>query len=190
MNTATLYEENSSMIVKEISAAIRTIDPKEVNALADLICAADKVFVIGVGRVLMMLQAFSKRLNHLGIQSWYVGEVNEPAITSSDLLIVGSGSGESVIPLQIARLAHSYGAKVAHIGSNRKSSMEPYENLFVRIPCPTKLAISDEIHSDQPMTSLFEQCVLLLGDSIVCMIIRKKKITDLHLLWKQHANLE
>jgi 6-phospho-3-hexuloisomerase len=67
--------------------------------------------------------------------------------------------------------------------------MAEYTDLMVRIPVRTKLGLEDEIRSGQPMTSLFEQSLLILGDIIACMIIEKKGL-DLHNLWQFHANLE
>ena len=40
------------------------------------------------------------------------------------------------------------------------------------------------------MSSLFEQSLLLLGDMIALLIVDKEGITDLHSLWRKHANLE
>ena len=84
---------------------------------------AEKVFFVGVGRVMLALECIAKRYAHLGIHAVVVGEITEPAITPKDVLVVGSGSGETLFPLGIARKAHSIGAKVVHIGSNPKSSM-------------------------------------------------------------------
>ena len=39
------------------------------------------------------------------------------------------------------------------------------------------------------MTSLFEQCVLLLGDILAKMIVESRNI-DMKALWQCHANLE
>jgi len=39
------------------------------------------------------------------------------------------------------------------------------------------------------MTSLFEQSVLLLGDTLALMMIDEQKL-DLKKLWQHHANLE
>ena len=184
------YKDNSKLVINELSTTLNAIDEKQVDQLVTMICDAEKVFVVGVGRVLLMLQAFEKRLNHLGIDAYYVGEINEPAITEKDLLIVGSGSGESVFPLSIIKIAKKYDAKTAHIGSNANSSMTEYEDLFVRIPCSTKLDLPDEIKSKQIMSSLFEQSILLLGDVVAKEISERKHITDIHALWKKHANLE
>ncbi|MDD3185660.1 MAG: SIS domain-containing protein [Anaerostipes sp.] len=184
------YKEESNLVLEELNEALHTIREEEVEQLVDMICSARKVFVVGVGRVLLMLQAFTKRLNHLGIEANYVGAIDEPAITDQDLLIVGSGSGSSIVPLEIMKIAKKYNAKIAHIGSNVKSPMSEYEDLFLRIPCKTKLDLQDEIDSKQVMSSLFEQSLLLLADSVALMIVEKKQIKDIHALWEKHANLE
>lgn len=176
-------------ILRELKISLDNVDESKVKNMVDMICCADKVFVVGVGRVLMMLQAFVKRLNHLGIKAYFVGEVNEPAITEGDLLIVGSGSGESAIPVAISNIAKKYNAKIIHIGSNARSRVGDAADLFIRIPCSTKLGLSDEIQSNQPMSSLFEQSILLLCDITAFLIIEKKKL-DIKKLWHTHANLE
>jgi 6-phospho-3-hexuloisomerase len=53
----------------------------------------------------------------------------------------------------------------------------------------TKLYLQDEIPSQQPMSSLFEQSLLLWGDSVACMMVRNQGI-ELKKLWRYHANLE
>jgi 6-phospho-3-hexuloisomerase len=157
--------------------------------LTDAIIQSEQVFMTGVGRSLLSLQAFCKRLNHLGITAYCVGDFNETAATKNDLLIVGSGSGESVCPIAIAKRAFSIGMKIAHIGSNMNSSLKEFVDIFVRIPTNTKLCLDDEIKSNQIMSSLFEQSLYILCDTITLMILNKKKvnITD---LWINHANLE
>ena len=184
------YTNAKNTVLSELDLVFEQIDEQSVLSLVDAICSAEKVFVVGVGRVLLMMQAFVKRLNHLGIEANFVGAIDEPAITEHDLLIVGSGSGESAIPLAIVKIAKKYNASIYHIGSNANSSMTPLEDRFVRIPCRTKLNLEDEIDSKQVMSSLFEQSLLLLADMVAMMIVEKKNITDLHALWKKHANLE
>ena len=67
--------------------------------------------------------------------------------------------------------------------------MKEFSDLFVRIPVQTKLYLPDEISSVQPMTSLFEQSLLLLGDTIALQMVKEKNI-DMKDLWQYHANLE
>ncbi len=183
------YRNTYTTVLKELDTALGSVDPAALEALADAVLDADQVFFVGVGRVLLSLQSIAKRLAHLGICTHYVGEITEPAITGNDLLIVGSGSGSTLFPLGIAKKAKAAGARVVHIGSNPDSEMKDVAEFMVRIPVRTKNYLEDEIDSVQPMTSLFEQSLLILGDTVAKMIIDKKQI-DMKSLWKYHANLE
>lgn len=184
-----MYHKVTKGILAELTDVLNQVDPRAIESVIKEIDRAKKVYVVGVGRVLLSLEAMAKRLAHLGYEVYVVGQITEPAITESDLLIVGSGSGESLFPLMIAQKAHSFGAKVIHFGANPNSSMNDYTDIFVRIPVQTKLSLANEINSIQPMTSLFEQSLLLLGD-IICLMIIKQKELVLADLWQYHANLE
>ncbi|MBR2529247.1 MAG: sugar isomerase [Blautia sp.] len=174
----------------EIKKTLDSIDPASVERLTQDILAAEQVFFVGVGRVMLSLQAICKRLCHLGVKANYVGAINEPAITKKDLLIVGSGSGESLFPLGIARKARAAAdCRIVHIGSNPDSSMKEVADYMVRIPVRTKLYLADEVDSCQIMTSLFDQSLLLLGDVIAKMIVEERKLV-MKDLWQYHANLE
>lgn len=189
MDSSTDYGAQVDLVLTECRQALGAVDPEAVHRLVEAVLSADRVFFIGVGRVMLALQAMAKRLGHLGIQTCYVGQITEPAITERDLLVIGSGSGESLVPVAIARKAKSLGARIAHIGSNAESSLKPITDVFVRIPVQTKLGMKDEIASRQPMTSLFEQSLFLLGDALSLMIIRRRNL-DVKTLWRCHANLE
>jgi 6-phospho-3-hexuloisomerase len=183
------FKVSFNMILEECRMALDKIDPVAVDELLDAILSADKVFFVGVGRVLLSLQAIVKRFAHLGIHTCYVGQITEPAMTKNDLLIVGSGSGESLFPVAIANKAKNIGAKIAHIGSNPESRLKDITDVFVRIPVRTKMGFPDEIDSVQPMTTLFEQSLLIFGDTLAAMIIHRKGI-NIKSLWQYHANLE
>ena len=183
------FKTACDLILAECKTALAQVDPDAVEKLLDAMLMADQVFFIGVGRVRLSLEAIAKRMAHLGIKTVVVGQITEPAITERDLLIVGSGSGETLIPVAIALKAKSFGAKIAHIGSNPESKLKPITDIFVRIPVRTKLTREGEINSRQPMTSLFEQSLLLFGDSLTCMIVARRAL-DIKSLWKYHANLE
>ena len=190
MSFAEEYSRACTDVTAELERTLKSIDSDQVKRLRDEILKADQVFFVGVGRVMLALQCVCKRLAHLGIKAHYVGEITEPAITKNDLLIVGSGSGGSLFPLGIARKARAtVDCTIVHIGSNPNSEMKELADFMVRIPVRTKLYLEDEIDSCQPMTSLFEQSVLLLGDVLAKMIIEEEHL-DMKGLWKYHANLE
>lgn len=184
------YQETCGSVIAELEKTLASIDPASLEKLTEAILEADQVFFVGVGRVLLSLQSVCKRLAHLGIKTHYVGEITEPAITKNDLLIVGSGSGASLFPLGIAKKArNTVDCKIVHIGSNPNSEMKDIADFMVRIPVRTKFYLDDEIDSCQPMTSLFEQTLLLVGDIVAKMIIENKNL-DMKGLWQYHANLE
>lgn len=183
------YQDTYQTILEECKTALGKVKEDDVKQFMDLLLQAEKVFFIGVGRVKLAVEAFAKRLAHLGIATYIVGQITEPAMTDKDILVVASGSGESLIPVAIAHKAKQIGGKVVHLGSNPQSSLAPLTDLMVRIPVQTKLYLADEIQSQQPMSSLFEQTLLLLGDTIAKMIVEKEQI-ELKSLWQFHANLE
>lgn len=187
---AAKYETASEDVLAELKKTMESIDPDSLERLVKEILKADQVFFVGVGRVMLALQCVCKRFAHLGIKAHCVGEINEPAIKKDDLLIVGSGSGGSLFPLGIAKKARAaVDCTIVHIGSNPNSEMKDVADFMVRIPVRTKNYLDDEIDSCQPMTSLFEQSVLLLGDVLAKMIIEQKHL-DMRSLWQYHANLE
>lgn len=183
------YEKQVRMILAEIESGLIAVDTENLKRLTEDICQAHQIFLIGVGRVMLSLQAFCKRLSHLGIKAHCVGDITEPALSPNDLLIAASGSGESIVPVAIARKAKDLGAKVVHIGSNTEGSIREYCDYMVRVPVKTRLNKPDELESGQIMTSLFEQTILILGDIISLLIVEKKQL-DLQKLWQFHANLE
>ena len=177
------YKETCKVVLAEIENAISSVDLNSLEVFVKDLNEAEKVFFAGVGRVMLSLEAFTKRLSHMGINAHCVGDITEPAITAS-------GSGESIVPVVIAKKAKEIGCKkIVHIGSNPKGAMSEYADYQVRIPVQTRLYLPDEIKSEQIMTSLFEQSLLILGD-VVSMLIVKDKGIDFRELWKYHANLE
>lgn len=190
MNFSEEYSETRAKVIDELDRTLRSIDTKQLERLRDEILNAEQVFFVGVGRVMLSLQCICKRLAHLGIKANYVGAITEPAITKNDLLIVGSGSGASLFPLGIAKKARAAAdCRIVHIGSNPNSEMKDIADFMVRIPVRTKLYLEDEIDSCQPMTTLFDQSLLLMGDILAKMIIDERNI-NMKELWKYHANLE
>ncbi len=187
---AVRYENARRDVLDELERALGSIDPASLERLKDDILSADQVFFVAVGRVMLSLQSTCKRLAHLGIKAHYIGEITEPHLNENDLLIVGSGSGSSLFPVAIARKAReTVNCRIVHIGSNPDSVMKELADYMVRIPVRTKLYLDDEIDSCQPMTTLFDQSLLLLGDILAKMIIEEKQL-DMKALWRYHANME
>ena len=63
------YAKASKQVLDELQTTLGSIDPVQLERLADEIMKADQVFFVGVGRVLLALQCVCKRLAHLGIKT-------------------------------------------------------------------------------------------------------------------------
>ena len=129
------YRDTCEAVETELSRTLDSIDPASLERLKNDILEADQVFFIGVGRVMLSLQSVCKRLAHLGIKAHYVGEITEPHLNPSDLLIVGSGSGGSLFPLGIAKKAReTVNCTIVHIGSNPNSQMKAVSYTHLTLP--------------------------------------------------------
>ena len=67
------YSETAALVLSELKTSLDAIDPESVEKLIAAVEAADQVFFVGVGRVMLSLQAIAKRWAHLGIRTHLVG---------------------------------------------------------------------------------------------------------------------
>ncbi len=194
------YYKNTNLIVKEISDILNNIPPNQTSNLINQIIKSNRIFLVAIGRVNLSLQCFGKRLAHLGFKVELVGSLTEKPATKKDLLIVASGSGESLIPLHITKKAKSIGCKILHITSSKRSSIRKIADYVVELKAPTKIvsniktkeSLSDsasKTKSIQPMSTLFDQVLHIYGDIVSVQIIEKLRLNKIN-LWKNHANLE
>lgn len=189
MSDREILRQCRELILTETRIALEAIREDEILAFLAVLEKAETIFCLGVGRVGLSVSAMVKRLNHLGMTAYMVGDLSEPHATENDLLVIASGSGETAIPTAIARVADREGVPIAYVGSNMGSAIAGLAKVRVRIPVRTKLALPDEIGSEQIMSSLFEQAFLLFADTVALTHSRVKGL-DLPSLWRKHANLE
>lgn len=182
-------EKYTDLVLNELSDTLRSIDEKDLLMLVNKLNGAEYVVVVGVGRVLISLKAWVKRFNHLGIPMNYLGNETELPVSKNGLVLIASSSGESLIPLSIAKLSKKIGVQVAYIGCSPDSKISKLSDIRVILKGRTKRALEGEYHSKQPMSTLFEQQLFLLGDIIAMKIM---EFRDLHEsdIKIHHANLE
>ena len=174
----------------EIAETVERIDEQQICRLLDEISRAKKIYVSGAGRSLLMMRGIAMRLMHLGFESYVVGDTTTPAFEEGDLLIVGSGSGETSGLINIVNKAKKLGGIIGVITINRSSSLGRTADILVEIPAFTAKVQYDNMKKTVlPSGSLFEQCVLVLGDTLVLPLAKKKGIM-LDGEFKRHANLE
>ncbi|WP_337020007.1 6-phospho-3-hexuloisomerase [Oceanobacillus massiliensis] len=175
-------------ILAELGHTMEQIDDAEAEKLSEGILHAKKIFVAGSGRSGLMAKAFAMRMMHVGLDPYVVGETITPNLEPEDILIIGSGSGETKSLLSMAEKARSIGAAIALVTTNPKSAIGQLSEITIDIPAQAK-AEGTSGKSIQPMGSLFEQSLLLFYDSVILRFMDKKELHS-DTMYGRHANLE
>jgi 6-phospho-3-hexuloisomerase len=175
----------------EVDRAIRAVvetSPEGLEAVADLVSGAERVFVHGAGRSGLALRMTAMRLMHLGLTVHVVGDVTTPAIREGDVLLTASGSGTTGGIVRAAEAATEAGARVAAVTTASSSPLAELATAVVIVPAAEKLDRSGDA-SAQYAGGLFEQVVVLVGDALFHALWKRSGI-DADDLWPRHANLE
>ena len=177
-------------VLREIEETLGEIDKINISNILKQIMDAPRIFVAGVGRTGLVMRCFAMRLMHLGIKVQILGDITTTAVSKNDLLLIGSGSGETSSLVSIARKANNLGVNILLLTINPDSNIGNLAQACLKIPAPNpKLSYKHEKTSIQPMGSLFEQTLLLTLECIAGMIMQEKKM-DSESMFENHANLE
>jgi len=182
-------KERIQLILDEIQDVLDRVPPKPIEELVEAICKAEKIFLYGQGRTGHVTRSFAVRLMHLGLKVHFVGETTTPPISSRDLCIVNSGTGETRFVYHVAVAAKEAGACLATITSRPTARIGALADIVAEIPAPTKGQPFGPSASRQPAGSLFEQTAMIIMEAIVLMLIDRLGQTPLSLL-QRHTNIE
>jgi 6-phospho-3-hexuloisomerase len=187
MNISEAYHK----ILEEIDRTVDSADASRADELLDALAKSERVFVTGAGRSGLMIRAFAQRLMQVGIDTYVVGETTTPEIRKSDLLVVGSGSGQTGGPLGYAQIARHIGAKVALVTAAKDSPLAQVADLVILLPAPTPKAqdVAKLPKSVQPMGTLFEQSVLVFLDALIILLMERMGVGEGE-MFKKHTRLE
>ena len=178
-------------VTKELETCFAQLKEGELQALEDAIKAADRVFVAGAGRSLLMARCLAMRLMHMGFSAYVVGETVTPAILPGDLLIIASGSGATGTLVVMAQKCKKVGAKLALITIHPDSPIGKLADMTVEVKAATSKDAESAVKSIQPGANTFEQSVLLIGDAIVIDLFSSGDLDEINAqLMARHANLE
>lgn len=183
--------EYTQAIVKELQHSVALIEGERVEQMAELLLRSNQVFVAGAGRSGLMGRAFAMRLMQAGRKAYVVGETVTPGIEKGDVLVLGSGSGETRGLVSMAEKAGSIGASVVAVTMTPASTIGTLADLIVMLPGSPKDRGSEEENfmTIQPMASLFEQTMLIYYDAVILHMMEKTGQTTMR-MFGNHANLE
>ncbi len=182
--------EYSKAITDEAERTLSTIDDRDAERLVDAVLSSNRIFVAGAGRSGFMARAFAMRLMHMGFSAYFVGETITPSVRNGDLLVVGSGSGETMSLVAAAGKAKDIGATLCLVSIFPQSSIGKLADIVVRIPASTpKGETKTPPLSIQPMGSLYEQTLLLFLDALILRLMERTGANAAD-MFTRHANLE
>ena len=176
-------------VIKELSHTTAQIANEDAEKLVNHIYQAKKVFVAGAGRSGFMAKSFAMRMMHMGLDAYVVGETVTANFEEGDILIVGSGSGETKGLVSMVEKAKSIGGTIAAITTAPQSTIGKLADVVIKLPGAPKDQSQSEYQTIQPMGSLFEQTLLLFYDAVILRFMEKKGLNS-HTMYGKHANLE
>ena len=166
---------------QEIAGVLDRVDG---SAFARLVASFDdpeqRWFFSGQGRSGLAAQMAAMRFMHLGRNVHFVGEVSAPSIRKGNALLIISGSGETPVSVNFARLAKSEGADVVTLTYKPAGSLAKIADVVMPVPIKTTRQFGG---------SLFEQSCLILLDSVVLALAARLPGAHDTMLFR-HTNLQ
>lgn len=181
--------DNKNIIISEINKVFEISDFSKVPEFIKEIKSANKIVLLGAGRVGYSTRGFAMRLKHLGFDAYMIGDTNVPSINKEDLLIVSSGSGETQTIYDLVNIAKNNKSRIVLITGNPDSRIGKISDIIINLKAPSKTKEVNNFKSLQPMTSLNEQALMIFFDSLVLDLM--KELNETHeTMWNRHSNLE
>ena len=186
MNDEPVFLNSLEYIQRKIKDILQKVSQKEIEEIKQLFFNAHHIFVYGAGRSGLVARAFAIRLVHLGYQAFVIGETITVPVQQDDLVVIVSGSGETIPAVMTAEIAHNLGAQVISVTGKKDSDIAHYADitLFISANCNEK-----ERKRYAPLGTLFEASVWILLDGLIADLLHSKKETE-ESMRRRHATLE
>jgi len=186
MNSDTIFSTSVAYIQRKVDDILSSVDEDDIKKAMNFFFKSNHIFVYGAGRSGLVAKAFAIRLVHLGFQAFVIGETITVPVQKDDLVVIVSGSGETIPAVMTAEIGNSLGAKVISITGKKDSDIAKYADItiFVSAGCKEK-----ERKKFAPLGTLFEASVWILLDGIIADLLDKKHETE-ETMRLRHATLE
>lgn len=185
------YQAMYERILEEHKQVFEKLDQENMRAFIDEIKKHNRIFVIGVGREGMATRAFAMRLMHMGKEVHWIWDDTTPAIKEGDLLIATLGDGRIGHINYVCERAKEAGAMIYVVtGSPSGDTAKNIADKIFFVPAAVYRGTDDVVPSFQPMGNLFEQCLLIIFDMIIMMIVDETEGLTFEKMSKNHRNVE
>ena len=179
------FDGLSRSVLADVARCVQSIDACQMRVLVDAIASKRRLVLVGTGRSGAMLRAMSVRLGHLGVTAHMAGEPSCPDIKAGDVVLVGSGSGRTPVPLEHAIAARQAGAAITLITTNTVSPIAKLAKMVIHVPAAETLPGT----SPHTLRSLFEECLLIVCDC-ACRMLQDKLRVSTEEMEARHSPVE
>jgi 6-phospho-3-hexuloisomerase len=185
-------------ILEHVRGIVNEIDSEAVDEMLKRISAAERVFVIGAGRSGLVGRGFAMRLMHCGKRVHVIGEVTTPPLKKGDVMVIISGSGETVYITEAARVAKEKGVYVISITSNKNSSLGKLADLVIVVKGRTKVDLRKDWVTRQimgerqplgPLGTLFEASAMVFLDGAIAEVMERCRVKE-ERMKERHADID
>ncbi|GAK10112.1 6-phospho-3-hexuloisomerase [Geomicrobium sp. JCM 19038] len=178
------FVDTAKRCLNEIQQVVEQLNENEMNALANEIQQAKRIFIHGEGRSGLMGKAIAMRLMHADYDVYVTGETITPSISNGDLLLIISGSASGTE--NFSQKAKASNANVVLVTANRSVGDDHPSDLKLFIPAATKQRLPHEPKTIQPLGNQFDQSVHIVLDAVIVALTTDQQEE----MKERHANLE
>jgi len=186
MTKEMIFTDSVDYIQYKIKDILSSVSLEDIKKIKNLFLNSERVFVYGAGRSGLVAKAFAIRLVHLDYQTFAIGETITGPVQKGDLVIIVSGSGETIPAVMTAEIAHNLGAKVVSITGKKNSGIAKFADITLYISASCN---DVERKKYAPLGTLFEATVWVLFDGIIADLLESKNETEKDMR-SRHATLQ
>ncbi|TVQ36262.1 MAG: SIS domain-containing protein [Geminicoccaceae bacterium] len=173
----------------DLAAVFERIDHDQIGRACDVIAAANRIALYGVGREGLQIKGFAMRLFHLGLKASVVGDMTTPHLGHGDLLIVSAGPGHFSTVAALMGVAKADGAKTLVVTAQPEGACPRAADHVLVIPAQTMADDQGPGTSVLPMGSLYEGAQYVLFEGMIDQLKTKLEVTP-DAMRANHTNLE
>lgn len=135
------------------------------------------------------MKSLTMRLMHLGLNAYFVGDMNVPPLTKEDLLLVSQGPGYFSTADALVSIAINENCKTIVFTSRPDRLKTRDYHQVVHIPAQTMADDQKSTSGVLPMGSLYEAALFLFFE-IVIIALREQLGESAESMRARHTNLE
>ncbi|HEX16880.1 MAG TPA: 6-phospho-3-hexuloisomerase [Thermoplasmatales archaeon] len=180
------FRRSVEYILRNAKLLLSNLDDDKIEDICKEFLKARRIFLYGAGRSGLVAKAFAIRLVHLGLQAYVIGETITPPVREEDLVVVISGSGETIPSVMTADIAKRMGARLIAITSKRDSKIARRADL----PVILSVDLEDKDRSKlAPLGTIFEASSWIFLDGLIARLMEMKG-EDEERMKERHATLQ